>query len=136
MIVVDTNVVVYYVLTTPQTQVARQIRDADSDWHVPSFWLSEFRDAMSEYIRSGELTLRGALDAMDFAKRKLADKEHKVDSVRVMELVANSACSAYDCEYVALALQLGVPLVTADRRILREFPDVAVSPDAFALGAG
>ena len=136
MIVVDANVVVYLALDTPQTQTARQIRDADSDWHVPSFWRSEFLDAMSAYMRSGELTLQGALDAMEFAERKLADKEHKVDSVRVMELVANSACSAYDCEYVALALQLGVPLVTADRRILREFPDVAVSPDAFARDEG
>ena len=136
MIVVDTNVVVYYVLTTPQTQAARQTRDADSDWRVPPLWRSEFRNTVGQYMRSGELTLRGALNAIALAEETLLDKEQAVDSVRVMELVANSACSAYDCEYVALALQLGVPLVTADRRILREFPDVAVSPDAFARDAG
>ena len=136
MIVVDANVVVYLALDTPQRQTARQILDADSDWHVPYLWLSEFRNAVTQYMRSGELTLRGALDAIDFAEETLFRKEHAVDSVRVMELVEGSACSAYDCEYVALALQLGVPLVTADRRILREFPDVAVSPDAFARDAG
>ena len=136
MIVVDTNVVVYLTLDTPQRQTSRQIRDADSDWHVPYLWLSEFRNAVAQYMRSGDLTLRGALNAIEVAEEMLLGKEHEVDSVRVMELVANSACSAYDCEYVALALQLGVPLVTADRRILREFPDVAVSPDAFARDAG
>ena len=136
MIVVDTNVVVYYVLTTPQTQAARQTRDADSDWRVPPLWRSEFRNTVGQYMRSGELTLRGALNAIALAEETLLDKEQAVDSVRVMELMANSACSAYDCEYVALALQLGVPLVTADRRILREFPDVAVSPDAFARDEG
>lgn len=136
MIVVDANVVVHYALDTPQTQAARQTWDADSDWNVPPLWRSEFRNAVAKYMRSGGLTLPGALDAIELAEETLFDKEHAVDSVRVMELVANSACSAYDCEYVALALSLGVPLVTADRRILREFPDVAVSPDAFAMGAG
>lgn len=136
MIVVDANVVVHYALDTPQTRAARQTWDADSDWNVPPLWRSEFRNAVAKYMRSGDLTLRRALDAIELAEETLFDNEHAVDSVRVMELVANSACSAYDCEYVALALQLGVPLVTADRRILREFPDVAVSPDAFARDAG
>ena len=65
----------------------------------------------------------------------LVDNEHAADSVRVMELVESSACSAYDCEYVDIALRLEVPLVTADRRILREFPDVAVSLETFARRA-
>ena len=136
MIVVDANVVVHYALDTPQTRAARQTWDADSDWNVPPLWRSEFRNAAAKYMRSGDLTLREALAAIALAERRLFGKEHAVDSVRVMELVASSACSAYDCEYVALALQLGVPLVTADRRILREFPDVAVSPDAFARDEG
>ncbi len=43
-------------------------------------------------------------------------------------LVADrSDCSAYDCEYVALAKRLGVKLVTMDRKVLRAFPEVAVS---------
>ena len=136
MIVVDTNVVVYYALDTPQTQTARRAWDADPDWHVPSLWRSEFRNTMVSYMRSGGLTMRGALDAIEFAERTLRDKDHEADSVRVIELAANSACSAYDCEYVDIALSLEVPLVTADRRVLREFPDVAVSLDTFARGAG
>ena len=135
MIVVDTNVVVFLALDAPQTQTARQIRDADSDWHIPYLWRSEFRNTMAKYMRSGSLTLRDALDAIEFAEEMLFGKEYAADSVRVMELVESSACSAYDCEYVALALRLEVPLVTADRRVLREFPDVAVSLETFARRA-
>lgn len=49
--------------------------------------------------------------------------------------VATSRCSANDCELVALAEELGVPLVTSDRQVLAEFPDLARSPEAF-LAAG
>lgn len=135
MIVVDTNVVAYYMLDTPQSRVAQQVWDADSDWHVPYLWRSEFRNTVAQYMRSGRLTLRRALNAIEFAEEMLSGKEYAANSVRVMELVESSACSAYDCEYVALALRLEVPLVTADRRVLREFPDVAVSLETFARGA-
>ena len=131
MIVVDANVVVYYLMDTPQSQLAQRILDADPNWHVPLLWRAEFRNAAAQYMRSGKLTLQGALDAVESAEQMLSDNEHAVDSAPVMRLVADSQCSAYDCEYVALALRLGVPLVTADRRVLREFPDIAISPDAF-----
>lgn len=32
-------------------------------------------------------------------------------------------CSAYDCEFVWLARDLRLPLVTADRKVLDAFPD-------------
>jgi predicted nucleic acid-binding protein len=47
-----------------------------------------------------------------------------------MQLVNRSECSAYDCEFVALAKYLGVPLVTADNKLLREFPGIAKSLEA------
>jgi predicted nucleic acid-binding protein len=51
--------------------------------------------------------------------------DEPVSSEHVLHLVSNSTCSAYDCEFVAAARQLGVPLVTDDRAILRAFPDLA-----------
>jgi predicted nucleic acid-binding protein len=39
--------------------------------------------------------------------------------------VARSKCSAYDCEFVALAQGLKVPLITTDRKLVREFPRTA-----------
>jgi len=43
----------------------------------------------------------------------------------VLDLVASSTCTAYDCEFVALARELAVPLVTTDKQILRDFPAIA-----------
>jgi predicted nucleic acid-binding protein len=52
-------------------------------------------------------------------------REQMVDSRAVLRLAMQSKCSAYDCEYVAVAEAAGVPLVTNDRQILREFPLIA-----------
>ncbi len=58
-------------------------------------------------------------------------REYNVTSPQVLDLVAASTCSAYDCEFVALALDLGVPLVTVDQQVLRQFPTTAESLDDF-----
>jgi predicted nucleic acid-binding protein len=56
------------------------------------------------------------------AERLLAGREFAVDSAEVLRLAAESGCSAYDCEFVVLAEFLGVPLVSADRRLVERFP--------------
>ena len=48
-----------------------------------------------------------------------------------LELAKRSRCTAYDCEFVALAKRLGTGLVTSDRQVLSAFPETAVSPEAF-----
>jgi predicted nucleic acid-binding protein len=50
-----------------------------------------------------------------------------VDSQRVLELVRDSDCSAYDCEFVALALRLDTKLVTMDAKLLTAFSGRTVS---------
>lgn len=46
----------------------------------------------------------------------------------VVAHLAFEDCSTYDCEYAALAMELGVRLVTLDRQLLDAFPSVAASP--------
>jgi len=50
-----------------------------------------------------------------------------VSSEHVLQLVSTSRCSAYDCEFVAVAAQLAVPMVTEGRAILAAFPVLAQS---------
>jgi len=40
--------------------------------------------------------------------------------------VRDSDCSAYDCEFMALAMKLDTRLVTVDKKLLRAFPKRAV----------
>jgi predicted nucleic acid-binding protein len=56
------------------------------------------------------------------AESLLEGAEFEVDSYTVLELVRDSDCSAYDCEFVALALKLEIKLLTMDKKLLRAFP--------------
>jgi len=131
MIVVDTNVIGYLYLNSPYSELAERALLKDAEWAAPLLWRSELRNVLALYMRKEWLSLEDAVRIMDEAVRLMAGREYAVDSVQVLELVAGSICSAYDCEFVALALNLGIPLVTMDKQILRNFPRVAVSLEAF-----
>ena len=130
MIVVDTNVVSYLYLSGERSQQAEQLLSLDPHWCAPVLWRSEFRSVLSLYLRKGLLTLAEVLLILEQAEELLGDNEYEVPSADIMQLVNQSDCSAYDCEFVALAKYLGIPLVTADKKLLREFPAIAKSMDA------
>lgn len=127
MIVVDTNVLTYLYLPSTHTSAAEQLFESDPDWAAPVLWRSEFRNALAGYLRRRTLSFDQALAVQAEAEGLMAGAEYEVEPRRVLELVRDSDCSAYDCEFVALAMALGVRLATADRQVLRAFPKVAVA---------
>jgi predicted nucleic acid-binding protein len=68
---------------------------------------------------------------MSEAESLMSGGEFAVISGDVLSLAASSACSAYDAEFVVLAREMGVPLVTTDRRLLESFPETAVTPERY-----
>lgn len=127
MIVVDTNVLAYLYLPTDHTSRAEALLQQDPEWVAPVLWRSEFRNILAGYMRPKTLTLDEARAVQAEAEALLAGNEHDVDSQHVLELVRDSDCSAYDCEFVALAIRLGVKLVTMDAKLLKAFPKHAFS---------
>lgn len=103
----------------------------DSDWAAPVLWRSEFRNVLAGCLRKGLLTRALAIDAFARVEEAVDGREYFVDTDPVLQLVEQSNSSAYDCEFVALAKELGVPLVTSDNRILANFPQFAVAPITF-----
>ena len=134
MIVADVNLVAYLLLGGPETELAQAVLERDPVWAVPILWRSEFRSILASYIRQRGLALTDAWQAHELAEGLLGRHEYTLGGERVLDLVANSSCSACDCEYVALAEELEVTLITADRQILRQFPGIARSPRAFVRG--
>ena len=132
MIVVDSNVVAYCWVNGPLTALAQRVRVKDPDWHAPILWRSEMRSILTGYLRDGSLTGPQVVRIMEAAEDALAGREHLVPSAPVLETAGKSRLSAYDCEFVALASVLSVPLVTADKAILKAFPDRALTMEAFA----
>lgn len=127
MIVVDTNILVYLYLPCEFTPQTEQLLLDEPQWVAPVLWRSEFRNVLAGILRRGQLTLEQAVQVQREAEALLVGFEFDLNSDAVLSLVANSDCSAYDCEFVALAQHLGVKLVTMDGKILRAFPETAVA---------
>lgn len=123
MIVVDTNVVAYLLLPGPRTEQAEALLHDHALWAAPPLWRSEWRNVLMGYLRRGLLSLEQVLALQQRAEDLVIAHEESVSSERVLRLAASSGCSAYYCEFVAAAEQLGVPLITADRALLAAFPD-------------
>lgn len=130
MIVVDTNILVYFKLQTEKSDLAVQAYQKDPQWLVPLLWRSEFANVLALYLRKKIITLKDAKRIMDDVISLVAG-EYQVAPEKVLDLVMVSTCSAYDCEFVALAQELGINLVTGDRQILEQFPQTAISLDNF-----
>ena len=130
MIVADTNLIVYLFITGDQTSLAQKILAKDPQWIVPPLWQSEFRNVLAAYIRRG-MTLSGSKQLMEDALQMLEKRQLLPSYEKVLDLIAESDCTAYDCEFIALARQLNIQLVTADKQLLDQFPDCAISLQEF-----
>ena len=125
MIVVDTNVLAYLWIPGPFTARSESLLRHDPTWAAPPLWRSELRNVLVNHMRAGHATRRAALSAMERADELMTENTMEVPTPEVLDLAARSGCSAYDCEFVALAVALSVPLVTCDRKLAKAFPGVA-----------
>ncbi len=131
MIVVNSNLIAYLYISGDRSNQAEQVYAKDSQWAAPLLWRSEMRNILALYLRKKILTLKDAHQIIEKAMEMMGGSEYEVNSRQVLSLAESSGCSAYDCEYVALAEDLGVSLVTADRQVLHQFPKIAISPEQF-----
>jgi predicted nucleic acid-binding protein len=122
VIVVDTNIVAYLYLPGAVTARAEALLESDPQWAAPLLWRSEFRNILAGCLRRGALNFEQATALQREAEDLLRNSEFEVDSVEVLEFVRESDCSAYDCEFIALAAKLHAKLVTVDKKLLRAFP--------------
>ena len=131
MIVVDSNVLAYLYLPGEYTAAAEALLEQDSDWAAPILWRSEFRNILAGYLRRKAITFEQANSLQREAESLLEGAEFELESPAVLELVRDSDCSAYDCEFIALAMKLDTKLITMEKKLLRAFPKRAI-----ALSAG
>lgn len=131
MIVADTNLIVHLFVESGSSSSARRVLLRDPHWTSPILWKSEFRNALVKCWRGGVLEQDKAFQIMAAAETLMSGREYHVSSGDVLELAARTGCSAYDAEYVALAREGRVPLVTTDRELLEKFPGTSLTPEAF-----
>ena len=131
MIVVDTNTIAYLYLPTEYTADVESLLDEDSEWIAPALWCSEFRNILALYIRKNLIDFNTACEMQAEAEKLLANNEYQVDSISVLKLANDTDCSAHDCEFIALAKSLNLKLITADKKLLNTFPDIAFTAKNF-----
>lgn len=131
MIVVDANILVSLYLTNPHQSDVETLLATDPHWLAPRLWRSEVRNVLVQTVRHGKMTLLQAMTIIEDGESLMQSVEVEPGSSQIIRLAHNSGCSAYDCEYVALASSLRVPLLTFDKKLLTAFPNVALTPKTF-----
>ena len=131
MIVVDANLIGYFFIMGEHSALATQVFEKDPDWYAPLLWQSEVRSIVAKYFRFKNMPLLKSQQIMNEAHDLMVEHERFVSSNLVLELMASSKCTSYDCEYVALAKEMNLTLVTFDREVVRDFPQIAVIPQDF-----
>jgi len=128
MIVSDTNLLVYLLLPGDRTAKVQQFYLREPDWVAPFLWRSELINVLVTYHRLGKIEFDLCLQLMNQAERIMEGRSYTIESETILEIAARTGCSGYDAEFVALAEQLNLPLVTYDEAILRRCQSVARKP--------
>ncbi len=136
MIVADTNLISYLLIDGPHTEAARRVWERDSDWLVPTLWRSEFLNVLWLTVRAEVMGEADALRTWKHASESLGLIEREPDAVAVLRIAMCDGITAYDAHFVAIAEQVELQLVTADLRLLKVRPDIAVSVHDFEGAAG
>ncbi|HVE48120.1 MAG TPA: type II toxin-antitoxin system VapC family toxin [Casimicrobiaceae bacterium] len=118
--VLDASVAIAWVVSSQATPYTRRIRlraKRDS-YHVPSIFVAEVANVLVVLERRGILTENGSDVAADVLSRLdpiLHEPDLSVPQLRA--LARRFGLSAYDATYLALAIDLRLPIACGDRQL-------------------
>lgn len=128
MIVVDTNVICHYFLRGDADDAVIRVMREDPEWVAPYLWLSEARNVLMKlHVHSGQ-DMSTLSDRLDIAEAFMRPRTIRVKSEHVLPIAMESGLTAYDAEFVSVALELDCPLITLDRKIRIAYPKCAYEP--------
>jgi predicted nucleic acid-binding protein len=131
VIVVDSNVLAARNMDHEKSAFAQQVERRDPVWIVPALWRYEFQNILAKAIRTKRLTVDAAVETWREVMIRMAENEHDPSAERIIDLAGRYRITAYDANFVALAMEMGVLCVTEDRKLHENFPAVAVSMEDF-----
>jgi predicted nucleic acid-binding protein len=131
MIVVDSNVLAARNLTGAQTPLAETVELTDSLWIVPSLWRYEFQNILAKGLWARQLTAEGAIHVWRVVMDRMVNNEIDPSAQKIIDLSARHHITAYDANFIALAMEMGVVCVTEDGELQKKFPETAMSMETF-----
>jgi predicted nucleic acid-binding protein len=136
MIVADTNLLVYLHLESEFTARARHVHTLDHEWVFPPVTRSEATNVLATLTREMWIDADAAAVTLSRIEPRIVAGFRDVSMKAALELAIERGVSAYDAQFVVLARQLGVFLVTEDGRLKKCFPEVALSMESFIERSG
>ena len=131
MIVVDASVVVKLFREEPGSELAEQLySDNHGDLCGPDLLAVEVAAALvrnANMVKAARAAMDCALGELDLMLRDAALVLHRTSATQLAEaarLALGLGHPLKDCLYVALAMELGCPLVTADARFMAKAHEV------------
>ena len=134
MIVMDSNVLAARNLTGLLTQLAGQVEKRDPVWIVPHLWRYEFQNILARAAWVRQITPEDAMAAWKKVADQMSENEHDPSPEKVLDLSVRHRITAYDANFIALAMEMGVMCVTEDGELQKKFPAVAVGMADFING--
>lgn len=129
MIVVDTNIIAYFLIEGEFTEAVTKLRAKHAEWVAPRIWIDEFINVLATYERRSLISSKQADVTLDLSCAAMEGRSYDIPAQRILSVARRTGCSAYDSQYVYLAESLGVSLYTYDRGILSKCPDIAIKPN-------
>lgn len=136
MIVVDTNILAARFITSPRTRWAIRLGEKDSIWIAPLLWRYELQNVLASLIQAKHLTEEQCLEIWRRTSHAMLGNEIDSAPEKVIELVARHRITAYDGQFIAVAMELSTLCVTEDEELRVKFPGVAVSMESFLEASG
>ena len=98
---------------------------------MPVLWRYEFQNILATAIKAKQITQEHALVVWQKVAAILFENESEPSPAKVIDLVAQYGITAYDGQFIALAIEIGIPCITEDQELQQKFRGIALSMDDF-----
>jgi predicted nucleic acid-binding protein len=115
--VLDASVVIKWFVPEAHSESALKLKEVDGRFHAPAFLTLEIGNVLAKKRRRNELTV-AEVEGVWRAFRQAPIRRHPDDTLvlAAFDLAQQTRTALYDNLYLALAVKLNIPFVTADRK--------------------
>ncbi len=133
-LVIDANVAAKWYLPEVDSQLAERLFERKAEFHAPNFLAIEIANIYWKHSVAG----RTSIDSWRAASSQLKTSIpywHSDESLldHALELAVTHKHPVFDCIYLALAIQIGGIVVTADKQFCNQFGSTTYADRLVAL---
>ena len=118
--ILDASVAIAWVVARQANTYSRgiRLRAKREPYHAPAIWRLEVVNAISALVRRGSLAIQAGRTAIDILDRmQPVVHESSVALTELFDLAQRHNLTAYDASYLALALELKLPVACVDGKL-------------------